>query len=391
MIIGVPVESFPGEHRVGLIPAVVKDLSKAGLDVLVEKGAGERAGYPDDEFEARGARIAQDRDALFAEAELSLLVHGPANGGSLPEEDLARLRAGTILLGMLNPLGAPGAMRDLAGRGVAALSLEFLPRTSRAQPMDVLTSMATIAGYKASLMAANAIQKLYPMMVTPAGTITPAKIFVLGAGVAGLQAIATSRRLGGVVTAYDVRPEVREQVESLGGKFLEIGLETGEASAEQGYAKALGDDFYRRQQEAMAEAIAECDAVITTAAVPGKKAPVLIPEETVRRMRAGSVIVDLAAEGGGNCALTRAGEKVSVGGVTILGPVNVPSMMATHASQMFARNVTSFLRHAAKEGTINLETDDSIVRDPVITQGGEVVHPKVRSLLDPEPASPAVS
>jgi NAD(P) transhydrogenase subunit alpha len=381
MIVGVPLESSRDEKRVALIPSVVPSLKKAGLDVLVERGAGERARFPDAEYEGRGARVASGLDEILSSAQILLRVRGAGPGGAMTEDEIASMRSGQALVGMLNPLGVPESAKHLASRRIDSYALELLPRISRAQPMDVLTSMATIAGYKAALMAASALHKLYPMMVTPAGTLTPARVFVLGAGVAGLQAIATSRSLGAVVHAYDIRPEVREQVESVGGRFLEIALEAEDASEQSGYARSMDESFYRRQQELMTGAVGESDAVITTAAVPGKKAPTLVTGKMVREMRPGSVIVDLAAEGGGNCEVTRPGETVEVEGVKIMGPLNVPSMMATHASQMFARNISAFLLHLVKDGAIRRDPDDPILRDTPLTLDGEVVSDPVRDRL----------
>jgi len=381
MIVGVPVESYPHERRVALVPAFVPTLAKAGLEVLVEQGAGENAGFPDAAYEEQGARLAPDRTQLFSSADFLVQVHGLGANPVIGHTDLELLRSGQVLVGLLNPLGAPKAARELAARGITAFALELLPRISRAQPMDALTSMATVAGYKAVLLAAGALKKMFPMMITAAGTITPARVFVVGAGVAGLQAIATSRRLGAVVQAYDVRPAVKEQVESLGAKFLELGLETEGAEVGGGYAKAMGDEFYRRQREMMRHVVAESDVVITTAAVPGKKAPILLTEEMVQVMRPGSIIVDLAAEGGGNCELTRPGETVEAHGVTILGPINLPSTIPYHASQMYARNVTAFLQNLVEDGELRLNLEDPIIRDTLLTHQGEVVNPQVRELL----------
>lgn len=381
MIVGVPLESYRHERRVALVPAFVPTLAKAGLEVLVEQGAGENAGFPDAAYEEQGARLAPDRTQLFSSADFLVQVHGLGANPVIGHTDLELLRSGQVLVGLLNPLGAPKAVRELAARGITAFALELLPRISRAQPMDALTSMATVAGYKAVLLAAGALKKMFPMMITAAGTITPARVFVVGAGVAGLQAIATSRRLGAVVQAYDVRPAVKEQVESLGAKFLELGLETEEAEASGGYAKAMGEEFYRRQIEMMRQVVAESDVVITTAAVPGKKAPILLTEEMVQVMRPGSVIVDLAAEGGGNCELTRPGETVEVHGVTILGPINLPSTIPYHASQMYAKNLTAFLLNLVKDGELRLNLEDPIIWDTLLTHQGEVVNPQVRELL----------
>ena len=380
MIIGVPVESYRHERRVALVPAVVPVLTKLGMTVLVERGAGERAGFADSAYEERGAGIVTDRARLFAKADVLVRIH-PWAANPSSHADLEFFRSGQVVIGLLDPLGAPESIRGLAERGVTALALELLPRVSRAQSMDALSSMATIAGYKAVLLAADLLQKMFPMMITAAGTITPARVFVIGAGVAGLQAIATARRLGAVVQAYDVRPAVKEQVESLGAKFVELALETQAAETAGGYAKAMDENFYRRQREIMAKVLAESDVVITTAAVPGKRAPVLITQEMVRAMRGGSVIVDLAAETGGNCELTRPGETVEVDGVSILGPVNLPSTIPYHASQMYARNIASFLQLLVRDGKLHLDLEDQIIRETLLTCNKEIVNPLVRELL----------
>ncbi|MBI3988186.1 MAG: Re/Si-specific NAD(P)(+) transhydrogenase subunit alpha [candidate division NC10 bacterium] len=381
MVVGVPCESSPHERRVALVPAVVPTLVKAGLKVLVERGAGENAGFPDTAYEEQGASLASDQTQLFSNTDIVVQVHGLTNKPPLGKNPLELMRSGQILVGLLNPFGAPEAVKMLATRGVTAFTLELLPRISRAQPMDALTSMATIAGYKAVLLAAGALKKMFPMMITAAGTITPARVFVVGAGVAGLQAIATARRLGAVVQSYDVRPAVKEQVESLGAKFIELGLETQEAETAGGYAKAMGEEFYRRQREMMKQVVAESDVVITTAAIPGKKAPILITQEMVQGMHPGSVIIDLAAEGGGNCELTKPGESVEANGVTIFGPLNLPSTIPYHASQMYARNVTAFLLNLIKDRELHLNLEDPIIRDTLLTHKGELVNLQVRELL----------
>ncbi len=381
MIVGVPVELYPKEQRVALVPAFVPTLLKAKLKVLVEKGAGVKAGFPDSAYEVQGAGLVADRVELFSVANVLLQVHG---AGAYPENsqsDLELIRSGQIIVGLFNPLGAPEAARQLATRGPTAFALELLPRISRAQTMDALSSMSTISGYKAVLLAAGALNKIYPMMITAAGTIAPARVFIVGAGVAGMQAIATSLRLGAAVQAYDVRPAVKEQVESLGAKFLELELGTEGAEASSGYAKAMGEDFYRLQRDLMMQVVAESDVVITTAAVPGKKAPLLLTEEIVKGMQPGSVILDLAAEGGGNCELTRPGETVVAHGVTILGPINLPSTVPYHASQMYSRNITVFLQNLVVDSEIRLNLEDQIIRDSLLTHEGEVVNSQVRELL----------
>jgi len=306
--------------------------------------------------------------------------------GANPEagtDDLARLRSGQVVIGSTDPLGQPEAARQWAGTGATLFSLELLPRITRAQSMDVLSSMATVAGYRAVLLAATTLPKMFPMLMTAAGTVAPAKVFIVGAGVAGLQAISTARRLGGVVSAYDVRPAVKEQVQSLGAKFLELELEAAEAEDKGGYAKELGEEFYRKQREMMGRVLAETDVVVTTAAIPGKKAPILVTAKMVAGMPPGSVIVDLAAERGGNCELTRPGQTVVEHGVTILGPVNLPSDVPYHASQMYAKNISTFLLHLVDEGQVKLDTEDEIVAGTLVARDGEVVHPRVAQLLEP--------
>jgi len=389
MIIGVPVETYPAERRVALVPSVVADLARAGLEVLIQEGAGEKAGFPDDAYQKVKARLVPDRTQLFSSADIILQVN-PSDAHPGGGDGLELLRQGQIVLGLLNPFGAPETAQKLAQRGVTAFALELLPRISRAQSMDALTSMATIAGYKAVLVAAGELNKMYPLMMTAAGTIRPARVFVIGAGVAGLQAIATAHRLGAIVQAYDVRPAVKEQVESLGAKFLELELKTEGSEGSGGYAQAMDEEFYRRQREMMTRVVAESDVVITTAAVAGRKAPMLITEEAVQGMHSGSVILDLAAEGGGNCELTRPGEKVEYDGVIILGPTDLPSTVAHHASQMYARNVTAFLHNLVKEGQLDLNLEDEIIRDTLLVHQGEVVNSQVRELLT-QPASAPVN
>ena len=371
MKIGVPVEQFPGERRVALVPASIAPLKKAGLAVIVERGAGERAGFPDAAYLDKGAEIAASRAEVFA-ADVVLQVR---------VGDRALMRKGQLVIGMADPLGSPETVRDIASSGVTAFALELIPRITRAQSMDVLSSMATIAGYKAVLLAAETLPRMFPLLTTAAGTITPAHVFIVGVGVAGLQAIATARKLGAVVEAYDVRPAVKEQVQSVGAKFVELPLETGQAEDKGGYAKAQDEAFYQRQREMMARVVASNDVVITTAVVPGKKAPVLVTADMVRGMAPGSVVVDLAAERGGNCELTRADQVVIEKGVTILGPTNLPSTVPYHASQMYAKNITTFLLHLVKDGAVALDPNDEISRDTLIARDGEVVNVRVRQAL----------
>ena len=381
MIVGIPKESFPGERRVSMVPAVIPSLIKAGLEVLVERGAGESAGFPDAAYVDKGAHIADTRAQVFADAGILLEVR---TVGANPEAGLADLdlfRHGQTVIGFSEPLAEPEIARKLAARGVIALSMEFIPRITRAQSMDALSSMATIAGYKAVLLAASALSRIFPMLMTAAGTLIPAKVFILGAGVAGLQAIATARRLGARVESYDVRPAVQEQVESLGAKFVSLPLETAEAEDTGGYAKAQDDSFYRRQREMTARIVAASDVVITTALVPGKKAPVLVTAGMVAEMAPGAVVVDLAAERGGNCELTQPDQSVVRNGVTILGPTNLPSTVPCHASQMYAKNVSALLLYLAKDGDLRIDLEDEVTRDTLVSHGGEVVHQRVREAL----------
>lgn len=377
MIVGVARETDPREQRVALVPAVLPSLIKLGINTLVERGAGEKAGFPDARYEEQGGTVVEDRSQLFSQAEVLVRLHGFEEDSG----DLRLLSAEKVVLGLLDPYGNLPVFQKLAEKGVIAFALELLPRISRAQSMDALSSMATIAGYKAVLIAANELPKMFPLMMTAAGTITPARVFIIGAGVAGLQAIATARRLGAVVNAYDVRPAVKEQVESLGAHFVEMELETQGSETSGGYAKAMDENFYRKQREMMTKVLAESDVVITTAAIPGKKAPTLITKEMVAGMRPGSVIIDLAAETGGNCELTAPGETVDHHGTTILGPLNLPSTIPFHASQMYARNISAFLQLLVKDGKFSLDLQDQILKESLVTQNQEVVNPRLRELL----------
>ena len=381
MIVGVPKETFPGERRVALVPLVVPSLAKAGLQVIIESGAGAEAGYPDALYAEKGAKVIPDRASVFQQADIiaQVLCHG-ANDRT-GSADLPLLRRDQALVGFQRPLGAKDAVEQIAATGAMAFAVELMPRTTRAQSMDALSSMATVAGYKATLIGADALPKFLPMLTTAAGTVTPARVLVIGAGVAGLQAIATARRLGAVVSGYDLRPAVKEQVQSLGARFVELPLDTGDAQDARGYAKAQDEAFYARQRDLMGRVIAEQDLVITTAVVPGKKAPVLVTAPMVYGMAAGSVIVDLAAERGGNCELTRAGETVVDRGVTIIGRINLAGSVPFHASQLYARNLTAFLLLLVKDGKLNLNFQDDIVRETLLTRGGEVANARVREFF----------
>lgn len=385
MVIGVPRETFGGERRVALTPRACEALIKLKLEVVVEFSAGLEAGFPDEEYVRRGVRLAS-REAVFQEAGVIVQARAPGANPDGGRDDLASLKQGQILIGFGEPLTALRECAELADRGVSFFAMELVPRITRAQAMDALSSMASIAGYEAVLIGATTLPKMFPMMMTAAGTITPAKVLVLGAGVAGLQAIATARRLGAVVSAYDVRAAVREQIESLGAKFVVLDIESAEGQG--GYAKAMDEAFYKRQRELLAAVLKEQDVVITTAAVPGRKAPILITTGMAEAMQPGSVIVDMAAERGGNCELTRAGETVVHRGVQIVGPVNLPSRAPYHASQMYATNVVNLLKLMVnKEGVLTIDQNDEIIRGTLVTHGGKVVHSTVGPLVETGVAS----
>jgi len=379
MVIGVPKESFPGERRVALVPAVVPSLAKAGFEVLIEAQAGLSAGYPDAEYTAKGAKIVTERSEIFRQADVVAQILCYGSNDQTGAADLPFFRPGQVLVGFLRPLGELATVEEVAATGVTAFSVELMPRTTRAQSMDALSSVATVCGYKAVLLAADTLPRLFPMLTTAAGTVTPARVFVIGAGVAGLQAIATARRLGAVTSAYDLRPAVKEQVQSVGGRFVELPIAVQDAQDSRGYAKAQAEAFYQRQKELLGKVVAESDVVITAAVVPGKKSPVLVTREMIGKMAPGSVIVDLAAERGGNCEATRAGEVVVEQNVTVIGTINLASSVPYHASQLYARNVTAFLMHLFREGSLHL--DDDIARETLVTQGGEIVNARVREFF----------
>ena len=376
MTVGIPKETAAGETRVAVIPAGAGALTKAGLQVAVESGAGLAAGFTDAAYAAQGATLVSRADALKSDILLQVRATPPANG----------LRPGQTVIGFADPLGAPQTVRDVAATGVSMLSMELMPRITRAQSMDALSSMATVAGYKGVLLAANQLPRMFPMLMTAAGTVAPARVFIVGAGVAGLQAISSARRLGAKVEAYDVRPAVKEQVQSLGARFLELPLESADAEDKGGYAKAQDESFYRRQREMMIKVVAGSDVVITTALIPGKRAPILVTTEMVEAMQPGSVVVDLAAERGGNCELTRPDEIVVHNGVTIIGPSNPAALVPYHASQMYSKNIITFLLHllgkdGAKQPSLVLNLEDEITRDTLLTRDGAVVHARIKELL----------
>jgi NAD(P) transhydrogenase subunit alpha len=365
-----------------MVPSALTVFSKTGAQILMESGAGVAAGFPDSEYTDKGVKITTSRAEVFGQSDVILQVRSPGANPETGSADLALMRPGQVVIGFGEPLTAGDAARALAQRNVSYLAMELMPRITRAQSMDALSSMATIAGYKAVLIAADELNRMFPMLMTAAGTIAPARVLVIGAGVAGLQAIATARRLGAVVSGYDIRAAVKEQIESLGARFVVLDVQAEASEDKGGYAKAMGEEFYRRQREAMAGVLAANNVVITTAAVPGKKAPVLVTREMIRQMMPGSVIVDIAAERGGNCEMTRAGEVVEEGGVRVFGPLNLPSTIPYHASQMYAKNIATFLKYLLnKEGDLTLNREDEIVRETLVTHSGDVVHPRVRELL----------
>ncbi len=382
MIIGIPSEIKTGERRVAMSPVNVKSLTDKGIKVLFQANAGDASGYPDAEYEQAGATITTDRAEIFAAADILLQVQTFGSNNDNSDGDLASLRSGQVVIGMMDPLATPSAAQAVAGTGATAIALELVPRISRAQSMDVLSSMATLAGYKAVLMGASASPRIFPMLMTAAGTLKPARVLIMGVGVAGLQACATAKRLGALVEAYDVRPAAREQIISVGAKPVELDLDTGESEGAGGYAKAQGEDFLRRQRELMTAVIAEQDIIITTAAIPGAKSPILVTEDMVKAMKPGSVIVDLAAERGGNCDLTQQGKTIIAHGVTIIGPENVPSELAYHATQMYGKNLQTLLELIIDgEGNLNLDFKDEIVAGTVVAHRGDVPHPHMRKLL----------
>jgi NAD(P) transhydrogenase subunit alpha len=366
MMVGITREKQPGENRVALTPDLVARLAKAGHQVAIEPSAGEAAGFPDSAFQQAGAQLQPD---VLSASDIILKVQPPSS------DEISRIKEGATLIGLLQPAGNTQLFQQLAQRRISAFAMELMPRITRAQPMDALSAMSTVAGYKAVLLAANRLPRFFPLLMTAAGTITAAHVLIIGAGVAGLQAIGTAKRLGAIVEAYDTRPVVREQVESLGGRFVDLGLETKDAEASTGYAKAQSQEFYQQQQKALGKHVADSDVVITTALVPGKKAPILIPTEAARAMRPGSVIVDLAAEQGGNCELTQAGKEVVDHGVIIMGPMNLPATVPFHASQMYARTITSYLLHLTKDGRLNIDPGDDLTKGPLVTHDGKVLYP----------------
>jgi proton-translocating NAD(P)+ transhydrogenase subunit alpha len=391
VIVGVPIESYPGERRVALVPAVIPNLTKAGFEVVVQAGAGADAGYLDAAYVEKGAKILPDRTAVFSAADIVVQVLCYGANDKNGKDDVALYKRGQVLVGFLRPFGTAEVLQQIAQASVSAFSVELMPRITRAQSMDALSAMATVAGYKAVLLAAETSPRIFPMMTTAAGTVTPARVFIIGAGVAGLQAISTARRLGAVASAYDMRPAAKEQVQSLGGRFVELPIEAQNAQDARGYGTAQDESFYARQRELLTKVVAESDVVITTAVIPGKKAPVLITGDMVKGMAPGSVIVDLAAERGGNCELTRMEETISVNAVTIIGLTNLAGTIPYHASQMYARNLMTYLTYMAKDGKLQMNMQDEITRETLVTHRGEIVNARVREFLKLPALAPAGS
>ncbi|MBT4136797.1 MAG: NAD(P) transhydrogenase subunit alpha [Candidatus Latescibacteria bacterium] len=381
MVVGIVKEIAVDEFRVAMIPEVAASLMGKGVDFILEPGAGIAAGFPDAVYVDRGIEVVASRSEVFEKADVVLQVRTPGASGERGQADVDLMREGLVVVGGADALTARDMTQAVAQKGALLFALELIPRITRAQSMDILSSMATVAGYKAVLLAAQTLPRMFPMLMTASGTVRPARVLVIGGGVAGLQAIATARRLGAVVQAYDVRPAVREQVESLGADFVDLGLDTQDSEDAGGYARAQSEEFYDRQREALGRVVAENNVVISTAAIPGKPSPVLIIEDAVRAMAPGSVIVDLAAERGGNCVLTQANETVVVHDVQILGPTNLPATVPYHASQMFANNVANFLELLVDEGELNIDLEDEIVKATLVTQGGEVVNEQVKGTL----------
>ncbi len=383
IIVGVPNEYFIEEHMVAATPASVAQLIKIGLDVIIEQGAGEKSGFPDKEYEKSGASIVKTRKDIFSKANIVTQVNPPADDIHTKESSLSLLTNNQVIIGFLNPLIELTNITELASKGVTAISMEMVPRITRAQNMDALSSMANLAGYKAVILAANYLPHIFPLMMTAAGTIRPAIVLVLGAGVAGLQAIATAKRLGAIVYGYDIRPIVKEQVESLGARFLEtVPDETNDTETKDGYAQSMSEDFYSKQRKLLTNIAKETDVIITTAAIPGKKAPVLINKEMVELMPEGSVIVDLAAANGGNCELTKANEIINEHNVTIIGTTKIQSAVPKDASQMYSQNITNILLEIIKDGAINIDMENPIISNIIITKDGDIVNSRIQQLIE---------
>ncbi|NIP29626.1 MAG: Re/Si-specific NAD(P)(+) transhydrogenase subunit alpha [Candidatus Dadabacteria bacterium] len=381
MIVGLLKETYPNEKRVAVVPEGIATLKKAGIEVQLESGAGENAGFTDKKYQEAGGKVVLDRTEIFSNSDVILQVRGIGIDMDSSSSDLSMLKPDQLIIGFFDPFFNIEAIKELARRNVCTLAMELIPRISRAQPMDALSSQSNIAGYKAAIIAAEMLPRMFPMMITAAGTITPSRVLVIGAGVPGLQAMATCRRLGAVVSAYDIRPAVKEQVESLGAKFIELKLETKESEQEYGYAKEMDEDFYTKQRNIMKDIVAENDVIITTASVPGKKAPILITSDMVDAMKPGSVIVDIACAQGGNCELTETGKVIIRNGITITGPLNIPSSVPYHSSKMYSKNIINLLLLMVEEGKLNLNVDDQIIRDSIVTMNGQIVNKQVREIF----------
>lgn len=380
LILGIPCETHPEERMVSLVPQNVAALKELGVEVLIENNAGIKAGFNNQQYEDAGASILTSRTEIFNSANIIAQVRGPSKNPESGQKDIANLGDTHIIIGFLHPHFSINEMHQIAQKGTTSIAMELIPRITKAQNMDALSSLANLAGYKSVLLAASVMPKIFPLMMTASGTIRPAKILVLGAGVAGLQAIATAKRLGALVTGYDIRPAVKEQVESLGAKFLEDDFKNTEVETDSGYAKEMSDDFYANQQKLLLRAIAETDAVITTAAIPGKKAPILITSEMVSNMKAGSVIVDLAAETGGNCELTEINQTVNHNGVSIVGTTNLHSTLPTDASQVYSNNISNLVSYIVKNNDSEIKIEDPILKEVVVTHKGNIVHPVIKEL-----------
>lgn len=380
MIISIPKEVLPGENRVACVPDVASKLIKAGYEIHIEKGAGLNAGFADEKYTSAGAKIVEKLDDLYSAADIVVKVQRPIDHPTAGKHELDLMKKGTILISLVYVLQYFEVAKQCAEKGINLISMDMIPRTTLAQKMDVLSSQANLAGYKSVLMAANELRKIFPLMMTAAGTISPAKVLIMGAGVAGLQALGTAKRLGAVVEVSDIRPAVKEEVLSLGGKFIEVeGMEDMQDAG--GYAKEASEEFLKKQKEVIFKHVTEADIVITTALVPGKKAPILVTEEMVKNMRPGSVVLDMATEFGGNCEVSEKGKTIKVHNVTIVGEPNLPSLVATHASEMYAKNVLSLIQHIGKEGTVTLNLEDEIVKGSLITNDGAVINERIKSLL----------
>ncbi len=380
LILAVPKEVLPGENRVSIVPDVASKLIKAGFEIHVEKDAGLRAGFTNNSYESAGAKLFDDVNELYSSADIVLKVQRPVEHPELKKNELELFKKDQLLITFLYPLYYPNLAKECAGKGINVISMDFIPRTTLAQKMDALSSQANLSGYKSVIMTANALGKIFPLMMTAAGTISPARVVIMGAGVAGLQALGTAKRLGAVVEVSDIRPAVKEEVQSLGGKFIEV--DTDESMQDEGgYAKEASEEFLKKQKELTFKHVTEADIVITTALVPGKKAPILVTEEMVKNMKPGSVVLDMAVEFGGNCEVSEKDKTINKYGITIIGESNLPSQVPYHASEMYSKNLLNLILHIGKEGKIEINLEDEIVKGSLITYNGEVINPRVKELM----------